>query len=242
MHSSCCHAMNLGKDAYCGLKTNHALEPGVQSYVFHQASEVVPISCDWMLFRSCPYKVTAEGKKISSRGSVHCDHCGKRHIPGSLSQKLCGEWSSFKRAYKGTKQPGHSGWYEGGCREEIFSDACDASLRRQLWPRIHITILRRDRFTCQECGRTFQDLPKKRNGRAALEVHHIIPRCRGGTEHPGNLITLCHDCHRTHTLEDVAALRKDGRTEEEVRRLCMEEHLMSIDEEIGDDLSSLGLD
>ena len=29
-----------------------------------------------------------------------------------------------------------------------------------------------------------------------LEVHHIIPRRLGGTDHPANLITLCHDHHR----------------------------------------------
>lgn len=29
-----------------------------------------------------------------------------------------------------------------------------------------------------------------------LEVHHIIPRRVGGTDHPANLIALCHEHHR----------------------------------------------
>ena len=29
-----------------------------------------------------------------------------------------------------------------------------------------------------------------------LEVHHIIPRRLGGSEHPKNLITLCHEHHK----------------------------------------------
>ncbi len=29
-----------------------------------------------------------------------------------------------------------------------------------------------------------------------LEVHHIVPRSRGGTNHESNLITLCSSCHR----------------------------------------------
>ena len=48
-------------------------------------------------------------------------------------------------------------------------------------------ILRRDRFQCQCCGKTFQpDL---------LEVHHVTPRARGGGDAKTNLVTLCLKCH-----------------------------------------------
>jgi 5-methylcytosine-specific restriction endonuclease McrA len=30
-----------------------------------------------------------------------------------------------------------------------------------------------------------------------MEVHHIIPQCRGGLDARFNLITLCHSCHKT---------------------------------------------
>lgn len=59
-------------------------------------------------------------------------------------------------------------------------------------------ILRRDNLTCQVCGH------KKR--RINLEVHHIIPRAKGGTDDPTNLITLCKPCHdREDWYEHVRA-------------------------------------
>ncbi len=48
-------------------------------------------------------------------------------------------------------------------------------------------ILRRDKLQCQRC--------KKKRDRNDLEVHHIIPRSRGGTNDHKNLITLCKWCH-----------------------------------------------
>lgn len=43
----------------------------------------------------------------------------------------------------------------------------------------------RDNYTCQECG-------KKNN----LEVHHIVPRSKNGSNSIYNTITLCEDCHQ----------------------------------------------
>jgi hypothetical protein len=43
----------------------------------------------------------------------------------------------------------------------------------------------RDGYKCQCCG--------KKNCR--LEVHHLLPRSRGGSDKLANLITLCSDCH-----------------------------------------------
>lgn len=45
-------------------------------------------------------------------------------------------------------------------------------------------VLNRDSFTCQRCG-TAED----------LEIHHIVPRSKGGTNTLHNLITLCQRCH-----------------------------------------------
>lgn len=45
-------------------------------------------------------------------------------------------------------------------------------------------IVRRDRSTCQSCGR-----------RTKGQVHHILPRRRGGPDIPANLVTLCGRCH-----------------------------------------------
>jgi len=51
----------------------------------------------------------------------------------------------------------------------------------------------RDGYKCQCCG--------KKNCR--LEVHHLLPRSRGGSDKLVNLITLCSDCHHlAHSSEE----------------------------------------
>ena len=46
----------------------------------------------------------------------------------------------------------------------------------------------RDGYKCQHCHH-------KGDSETRLEVHHIIQRKDGGTDHRDNLVTLCHDCH-----------------------------------------------
>ena len=49
-------------------------------------------------------------------------------------------------------------------------------------------VLNRDNYTCQCCKGKHKD--------NKLEVHHIVFRSRGGSDEEGNLITLCHTCHK----------------------------------------------
>jgi hypothetical protein len=78
-------------------------------------------------------------------------------------------------------------------REDVEHLECDARISRPgqdstttIPPRIRREVLARDGHRCQGpgCGRT-----------RFLEIHHIVPRSRGGTHHPDNLITLCSSCH-----------------------------------------------
>lgn len=46
-------------------------------------------------------------------------------------------------------------------------------------------IKNRDRNKCRICGAYHK-----------LEVHHVISKAHGGTDHPDNLITLCRKCHK----------------------------------------------
>lgn len=73
---------------------------------------------------------------------------------------------------------------------------CDAAIcteggrsRATIPPRVRRQVLARDQHHCRApgCERT-----------RFLEVHHAVPRSRGGTNDPGNLITLCSACHRLH--------------------------------------------
>ncbi|WP_413828870.1 HNH endonuclease [Methanobrevibacter sp. UBA412] len=50
-------------------------------------------------------------------------------------------------------------------------------------------VLERDNYTCQMCGRDRYDGVK-------LEVDHIIPVLKGGSDDISNLQTLCFDCNR----------------------------------------------
>lgn len=55
--------------------------------------------------------------------------------------------------------------------------------------RIRFLVLQRDEFVCQLCGRGVRD-------GATLEVDHIHPRARGGSNTMDNLQTLCWECNR----------------------------------------------
>ena len=53
---------------------------------------------------------------------------------------------------------------------------------------LRLRILERDGWRCQVCG-----------NRQQLDIHHIFPRSRGGTDSQDNLTTLCRTCHgETH--------------------------------------------
>ncbi len=52
---------------------------------------------------------------------------------------------------------------------------------------LRISILTRDNFTCQYCGRKPPEVE--------LHVEHIISRHDGGPDHPTNLVASCTDCN-----------------------------------------------
>ncbi len=64
-------------------------------------------------------------------------------------------------------------------------------------------VLHRDGYTCQCCKGKHKD--------SKLEVHHIVFRSQSGSDDEGNLITLCHTCHKA--LHDgKIKLKLDGKT------------------------------
>jgi len=201
----------------CMLESSRSLTDGQRTLVFHGRTDFTPVECGKDLFKVCPFKVAKGGKDISSRGTVKCEFCGKAHVPGSLNENTCREWASFKKAYKEMKDelPGKRKFYVTGTKRPVYSDECDEFLRRQLWNRVKITILRRDSFTCQDCGRTYKEIGRGKNRRSGLEVHHIVPRTLGGTDHPGNLKTVCMSCHRKYTNETNGMIRM-ARSEEKL--------------------------
>lgn len=59
---------------------------------------------------------------------------------------------------------------------------------RSITPRLRFLIFHRDQFTCCYCGRSAPNV--------VLEVDHIHPWSKGGTNDLSNLTTACYDCNR----------------------------------------------
>lgn len=69
--------------------------------------------------------------------------------------------------------------------------------------KLRFDIFKRDNFTCQYCG--------KRTPEVILEIDHVIPKSKGGSDEPENLITSCFECNRGKGagLLEAVLLRKD---------------------------------
>jgi Restriction endonuclease len=60
--------------------------------------------------------------------------------------------------------------------------------RKRIKPSLRFEILKRDNYRCQMCGVTAKD-------GATLEIDHITPVSKGGTNDADNLQVLCRDCN-----------------------------------------------
>lgn len=72
---------------------------------------------------------------------------------------------------------------------QFVSDEFKRAQRARMTPAYKESILRRDGYRCQICGKSRQD-------GASLEVDHIKPVSLGGTSDASNLRTLCFECNR----------------------------------------------
>ena len=59
---------------------------------------------------------------------------------------------------------------------------------RYILASIRVSVLNRDNYKCVFCGRSSKQV--------SLEVDHIIPFAKGGSNDIDNLQTLCFDCNR----------------------------------------------
>ena len=76
------------------------------------------------------------------------------------------------------------------------------------WGKLRWMCFERDNFTCVKCGKVIEE---KRayyyEESPPLNADHIIPVAEGGESVLENLQTLCEDCHREKTREDVKRMR-----------------------------------
>lgn len=76
-------------------------------------------------------------------------------------------------------------------------DKPSISIRKNIKGTIRQNVLMRDNYTCQICGATVKDGAK-------LEIDHIKPVSKGGTDNENNLQVLCQQCNREkHNRDDL---------------------------------------
>ncbi len=110
--------------------------------------------------------------------------------------------------------------------------------RKSLRPSVRFEVFKRDRFTCQYCGRTPPDV--------VLVVDHITAVANGGTDDEENLVSSCELCNSgkwARELSQVPAPLLEGLEEKQERLAQMEayndflmeqrEYLTNVAREIG---------
>ena len=99
-------------------------------------------------------------------------------------------------------------------------------VRKAISKRRRFEIFKRDRFTCQYCGR--------RPPTVVLQLDHVIPVCQGGDDSTANLVAACEDCNAgksgvplDHAIEVVETEVERGRERlaqmKAVQKLAIEE-------------------
>lgn len=106
-----------------------------------------------------------------------------------------------------------------------------ANKRISIPKKTRFEVFKRDNFTCQYCGRKSPEV--------VLEIDHINPVSKGGTNNIMNLVTSCFDCNRGKgktTLKDSSEItiqRKQlellNKRREQIEMIAMwREELLSI--------------
>jgi len=87
---------------------------------------------------------------------------------------------------------------------------------------LRFEVLQRDRHTCQYCGRQPPEVE--------LEIDHIMPVARGGTDDFENLLTSCRECNSGKSAKLIERFTQ-GHTKEEWRELIREKRAARLREQ-----------
>jgi hypothetical protein len=165
--------------------------------------------CDAGWEEACPFRrwdhlLRLEVVRSRQQAIARCEACGGRHDT-MLYHLRCQMGKDIDEALSSCPK-----WVDEGSTTQVFEPGLPSSLLATGRREVRSRVLQRDGFRCQECGRDLNRLPSW-----FAEVHHIVPRIRGGTDHPANLKTLCVVCHRAYTDELLLELSgepgRDGR-------------------------------
>ena len=78
--------------------------------------------------------------------------------------------------------------------------------RKTITPKLTLKVLKRDNYKCLICGKSPSTHPE-----LSLEVDHILPVSKGGTNDIENLQTLCFNCNRGKGNDDSLNLENKER-------------------------------
>lgn len=113
--------------------------------------------------------------------------------------------------------------------------------RKQIPKSIRFEVFKRDKFTCQYCGASAPDV--------ILEIDHINPVSKGGSNDILNLVTACRDCNRGKTnkvLSDNTAVKVQKKRLDEMQERREQMEMMvkwreTLDEELYIEAHSISL-
>ena len=145
--------------------------------------------------RGWDHQMALDIAKARSSFIGRCPRCGRRH-PTLFEYKRCLVSSDIHKAFEESGR-----WSKEGSRDHLPHENMPPALKAYGWKEVRKRVLARDGSLCQECNKPLADIPSW-----FTEVHHIVPRERGGSDHPSNLKTLCVVCHRAYTNELLAQL------------------------------------
>lgn len=149
--------------------------------------------CTKQMAEICPYRVHSARPPQKPTKWYDCPNCGHRHRT-EQARLLCAGYTAWHKAFAEFKRTfAATGFNPEGTTEEIYPDELIKfpsfqNVRAHLWPVMMNAINHRDKHRCQDCG----------NDTSPVEVHHIIPRGMGGSDHPANLKLVCQNCHRKY--------------------------------------------
>jgi len=134
---------------------------------FQPSRKTTECSCGTIVYRDGTYR-------------LKCPVCSRHHEGGREGATRCMEerasWKWLQRLAALISTVPYS---PEGSREPLDLGG------ERYWYTVSHAVMKRDANKCTECGAS-----------TPLEVHHIIPRWAGGTDHPSNLRILCYECHK----------------------------------------------
>ena len=158
--------------------------------------------------RECAYKSRSSLSKIELKRKFKCQQCGKDFYRSNSSVKKQLKLNHQIKycsvlCLNASKKIDHGVGKCLNCGDEFIKKYTDQIYCSQHCSRTHvkfkdnanlrhrIKILSRDNYTCQYCGRS----PRKEDD-VILEIDHILPKAKGGSDDLNNLITSCSFCNQ----------------------------------------------